>query len=363
MISMSRREFLKYGITGAGMVFLSPFDKWLSRVAAEGFPEGENLGRVSAGKISLWTKPSANSTAISPLYLDTVLVTLREVMGEAPGYALSRRWFETPDGYIYAPSVQPVKNKPNQPVTSLSESSMGKGMWVEVTVPYVDLILMNPPARSPWMGGTDTPRLYYTQVIWVDAIRTTPEGAVQYRINEKFGTYGDIFWAAAEAFRPITKDEIAPINPGAADKKIVVDTGHQTLSCFEGNNEVYFCRISSGQKYDIDGTAVDKWATPVGSHYIWRKLFSIHMTGGTVSSGYDLPGIAWTCLFVGEGVAIHSTFWHNDYGTPRSHGCVNASPEDAKWIFRWTEPSVVYDPGDITIEKMFASTNVVVIEG
>ena len=47
---------------------------------------------------------------------------------------------------------------------------------------------------------------------------------------------------------------------------------------------------------------------------------------------------------------VFSTFWHNNYGEPSSRGCVNASPEDAKWIFRWSLPQVPYDPGDITVE-------------
>ncbi|NOY98449.1 MAG: L,D-transpeptidase [Chloroflexi bacterium] len=49
------------------------------------------------------------------------------------------------------------------------------------------------------------------------------------------------------------------------------------------------------------------------------------------------------------GVAIHSTYWHNNYGVPTSRGCVNARPDDAKWIFRWTQPVVPYDPGDVTV--------------
>ena len=72
------------------------------------------------------------------------------------------------------------------------------------------------------------------------------------------------------------------------------------------------------------------------------------MAGGTVSGGYDTPGVSW-CNFFAEGVAIHSTFWHNDYGVPRSHGCVNVNPEDAKWIFRWSTPTVSLEPGDITV--------------
>jgi len=239
---------------------------------------------------------------------------------------------------------------------------LGRGMWVEVSTPYVDLILANPPARSPWLKDSNFPRLYHSQIMWVDDIRTDLAGQIQYRVNEQYGTYGDIFWANSEAFRPLSADEVEPIHPGAADKRVVVDISHQVLSCYEGNDEVYFCRISSGAKFNAYGEEVEDWATPAGSFYIWRKLISIHMAGGTVAGGYDLPGIGWTSLFKGDGVAIHSTFWHNDFGTPRSHGCVNAGPEDAKWIFRWTEPSVSLDPGDITIQQMFQSTNISVIE-
>jgi lipoprotein-anchoring transpeptidase ErfK/SrfK len=86
------------------------------------------------------------------------------------------------------------------------------------------------------------------------------------------------------------------------------------------------------------------------------------MSGGTTGGGYDLPGIGWTTLFSGNGVAIHATFWHNNFGVPMSHGCVNAKPEDAKWIFRWTSPIVQSDPGDVTV-SMPGGTSVKVIEG
>jgi lipoprotein-anchoring transpeptidase ErfK/SrfK len=66
-------------------------------------------------------------------------------------------------------------------------------------------------------------------------------------------------------------------------------------------------------------------------------------------------------LFVGEGVAIHSTFWHNNFGEPMSHGCINASPQDAKWLFRWTQPAVPIVAGDITISGD-GSTRITVIE-
>jgi len=52
---------------------------------------------------------------------------------------------------------------------------------------------------------------------------------------------------------------------------------------------------------------------------------------------YDLPGVPWVSYFNG-GIAIHGTYWHNDYGRPWSHGCINVLPQDAKWFYRWALP-------------------------
>jgi lipoprotein-anchoring transpeptidase ErfK/SrfK len=60
-------------------------------------------------------------------------------------------------------------------------------------------------------------------------------------------------------------------------------------------------------------------------------------------NGFDLPGIPWVAYFYWSGVAFHGTYWHNDYGRPRSHGCINLTPQAAKWLFRWTTPTVPPD--------------------
>jgi hypothetical protein len=252
-------------------------------------------------------------------------------------------------------------NQLNQPVDSFPQTSGESGMWVEVTIPWVDLILHNPPPRSPWLKENTTPRLYFSQILWVDQIRTDDQNQVWYRLNERYGSYGDIFWAAAEAFRPLMSDELESISPDVEEKRILINLNYQTLSCFEGKHEVFYCRISSGAKFDAEGNPVEKWSTPLGPHPIWRKVISLHMSGGTTGGGYDLPGIGWTTLFVGTGIAIHGTYWHNNFGVPISHGCVNARPEDAKWVFRWTKPDVPYDPGDMTV-SMPGGTKVEVVE-
>lgn len=323
------------------------------------FPEGERLGRVCVGRVDLKLSPDIDSQTIGVLYEDAVVVRLREVVGRYP-LRHTQRWVETGDGYIWSPHLQPVENVSNPPVAELPSTSLGGGMWAEVTVPWVPLTLDNPPARSPWLKNAVSPRLYFSQILWIDAIDQDQNGNVYYRVNERYG-YGDIFWAAAEAFRPLEVEDLSPISEDVEDKKVVVNVSDQSLSCFENGHEVYYCRVSTGAKFDAQGNEVDAWATPIGSHPIWRKLISLHMSGGTTGGGYDLPGIGWTSLFVGNGVAIHSTFWHNNFGVPMSHGCVNAAPRDAKYVFRWVNPPISFDPGDITI-PMPGGTKVNVIE-
>lgn len=359
--ALSRRDFLKTSLLGLGVLVLPA---WLGNTAAANrvlpladFPAGERLGRVLGGKVEVKAKPDDAAPTVKELFEDSVVVWNHELVGSRPLW-ITQRYVETPDGFIYAPNLQMVRNQPNTPITAIPAEG---GMWVEVTVPYVDIVLANPPGRSPWLEHTATPRLYYSQILWVDQIKTNDQGQVVYRISDRYGGFGDFFWAAAEAFRLLTPDELSPINPEAADKLVVVNLASQTLSCMEGNQEVYFCRVSTGPKITSTENPQGKWATPPGQHTIWRKLISVHMTGGTTGGGYDLPGIGWTTLFASKGMAIHSTFWHNNYGFPQSHGCVNCTPDDAKWIFRWSLPGVPMEPGDITISGQ-GSTKVLVAE-
>lgn len=344
---INRRDFLKLSAAGVGSLGLLSFQKLEIQN-----PETEKLGRITVGKMDLKIRPNENSQTVGALYEDAIIPWQREVIGPHPG-RINQRWIETPEGYVWGGFVQPVYNKLNVPVMDLLETSLGSGMWVEVTVPYVDLILENPPARAPWLKYKHSinlaPRFYYSQVIWADQILTDENGQVWYRLNEKFGS-GDIFLARAEGLRPLTQEEVEPINPEVENKRIEVNIWYQTLSCFEGDREVFFSHISSGALFDASGNEVDAWSTPIGESPIWRKGISLPLAGGTASAGWSLPAVGWISLFVGTGVAIHSTFWHNNYGEPSSRGCVNASPEAAKWIFRWSNPPIPYDPGDVTIE-------------
>lgn len=356
---MSRRGFLKAGAVAAGGLALR--GRRLEPPHQD-FPNTDLLGRVAIpGKVEVKVRPDVNAATVQTLYEDAVVPWLRErAVANSKPFFINQRWVETDTGFIWASDLQPVRNLPNVPIDTLPETAIGNGMWTEVTVPWVDIVLGNPPARSPWLKEAINPRLYYSQILWVDQIKKDEKGQVWYRVNEKYG-YGDLMWAHGEAFRPVKPEEMTPINPDVADKRVVVDVTRQTMSCMEAGVEVYFSKVSTGAKFNSAGEVVEKWATPLGAQQIWRKAVSMHMSGGSTGGGYDLPGIGWSTFFNGIGDAIHSTFWHNDFGTPRSHGCVNARPDDAHWVFRWTLPLVEPIPGDVTV-GMPGGTIVEVIE-
>lgn len=312
------------------------------------------MGRVTDPVVELRARPDVDSPSVGKFYEDVVVSWLREVVGVNP-YRVNQRWVETPGGYLWSPLVQPVYNEPNIPVENLPETSMGLGMWVEVTIPWVDVFLDNPSPISPrvtyLVENGRLPRLYFSQILWVDDVRIDERGQSLYHIKEPYGSYGDVFWGPAEAFRPLMAEDMTPVSPEIEDKRIDINLSRQTMSCYEGNREVHFCRISSGR----DGAD-----TPVGNYfYIFWKLVSVHMSAGTAGAGYDLTGIGWPTFFAAGGIAIHSTFWHNNFGVRTSAGCVNARPDDAKFVSRWALPILEYDPGVIDVGSTGVSTTLV----
>jgi hypothetical protein len=359
---ISRREFLKsagLGLAGLALPLNFNFRPWQYTRAVADFPDAPNLARVAVGAINLRSAPSIDAAEIDVLYEDAVVPWLREVVGYNP-YRHNQNFIETPEGYIWSAFIQPVWDLPQEPLAELPvQPTLGKGMWVRVRQPYVDVLLENATPYAFFVklrveAGL-LPRLYYDQVFWVNDLRVDNEGQTWYRLDQKWDR-GDVFWGPAEAFQPMTEADVEPYSPGVEDKVLQVNLNRQTVSAFEEGREVYFCRCSTGQLGEQTQTPVNIYGFP-----IWRKMVSAYMEGNVTGVGYGLAGIGFTTLFTSSGIALHSTFWHNNYGEPTSHGCVNLAPKDAEWIFRWTNPVVGYDPGDVTIAGE-GSTKVVVLE-
>lgn len=339
--SLTRREFLRLGALAAGGAVLPRTPGLVLQANA-----GELLARVTELETVIRTRPRPDAPEVGRVALDEILPLFREVVGQGV-YPHNHVWFETPQGYIWSPDAQPVRNAPNPLLPALPSD----GIWAEISVPFVD------GRAQPDLSAPVRYRLYYSMVLNVNASTTDSDGQTWYRVEDENAV---VMYAPGEAFRPIAPEEIGPLGSPEADKVIRVDLERQDLSALEDGIEVYYCRIASGYAITQEGKRV--WNTPVGQNWTWRKMVSRHMSGGDRVSGYDLPGVGWTILFSGMGAAVHSTYWHNDFGTPRSRGCINVLPEDAKWLFRWSNPAVPYRPGDVTSLFPEPGTPVVVRE-
>jgi lipoprotein-anchoring transpeptidase ErfK/SrfK len=131
---------------------------------------------------------------------------------------------------------------------------------------------------------------------------------------------------------------LAPLSPQvpSQEKRLEVRTAEQVLIAYERNIPVFMARTATGAQFR-DGN----FETPAGRHMTFAKRPGRHMAAGDIASnGYDLPGVPWICYFTESGIALHGTYWHNDFGKKRSHGCINLTPQAAKWVYRWTMPVV-----------------------
>ncbi|MBX3154429.1 MAG: L,D-transpeptidase family protein [Deltaproteobacteria bacterium] len=116
------------------------------------------------------------------------------------------------------------------------------------------------------------------------------------------------------------------------ERWVDVDLDNQILVAFEGELPVYATLVTTG------ATATP---TQTGVYRIWLKESEADMKGLTGEDPYSVATVPWTQFFSDEkGLALHTAYWHDAFGTRRSHGCVNLAPRDARWLYYWSDPQV-----------------------
>ena len=126
--------------------------------------------------------------------------------------------------------------------------------------------------------------------------------------------------------------KFAPIErpAGIAGRWMAVDLFEQTLIAYEDDVPVFATIISSG---------LPDWSTREGIFTIWARLENDSMRGATgAPDAYALEQVPWVMYFDGD-ISLHGSYWHDDFGYRRSHGCVNLSISDARWLYEWTAQS------------------------
>jgi hypothetical protein len=111
----------------------------------------------------------------------------------------------------------------------------------------------------------------------------------------------------------------------------------QSLVMYEGEKPVYATLVSTGA--DGLGDPEETHSTIRGQFLIHTKHVSITMDSDTEGAEFDLRDVPYVQYFK-EGYALHAAFWHDSFGQPYSHGCVNLSPLDARALFHMTNPPV-----------------------
>jgi len=114
----------------------------------------------------------------------------------------------------------------------------------------------------------------------------------------------------------------APAPAPSGSKWISIDLSSQRLTAFVGNTAVWSTAVSTG---------LARTPTPVGRYSIQYKVSSTTMSG----PGYYLTGVPWVMGFIGA-YSIHGAYWHNNFGNPMSHGCVNLPVGSAQWLYNWS---------------------------
>lgn len=337
MMNFNRRTFLKLSSLLMSRALLPPLpptnrytddlpEAQVNRKPLLGFARAINYG------VAVRKEPNLKATMLSTLMPDTVLPMYAEMETDS-GSAHNRLWYEVEGGYVHSALIHPVRWQLQQPVKDAGEH----GFWAEVTVPFTD-------ARSaPSMTAPRTKYRYYSGTVYkiMKVVPSADAGSkdLWYQIEDE--SFPSKYFAPAREMRVIAQAEFSPLSPeiDPADKKLVVNLKEQRVYAYEKDKEVFVSRAATGAVFRSLGDA-GNFATPPGTWFVYRKTPAQHMYGGAAgdSDYFDLPGIPWVSYFITNGIAFHGTYWHNDYGVPRSHGCINVPSPNAKWIWRWSMP-------------------------
>ncbi len=354
--TINRRQVLKLIGAAAAAATLSPTFHALARYPAPPEPDDPDdyvnpdiwvrMGRAIHA-VAFYDEPATSATRLATRSRDQAFLITGDV--RAPFSAHNDLWYKTLLGYVHSAWVLPMRIYPPQPfIRDVGEW----GFWGEVSQVFTEA-----RAQSSVQAGR-VYRFYGGTVYHVVDAFEDEQGTGWYKVYDEFPPTDPTHqWVLARDVRRIPRSEMSPIHPFAGGKRIEVDLSQQVLTCYEGERSVFTTLVASGVgRYE--GDPMTDLATHREETHVLLKQPSRHMCNRPykedqvlVGDIFDLPGIPWNTFFHLSGTAIHGTYWHNDFGMPRSHGCLNVSYDAARWVYRWAHPIASYEDDFIQSDR------------
>ncbi len=335
MTNLNRRDFLK--LSGAALtasVFRPPDPEESQQLKPIG------LGRVTEYRLWAYRDPQPGAAREYAFSRDDVLA-IYDVIRTEGLMAHNPVWELTKYGWVYSSWVQPVEN-----ILNAAERYVPvRGFWAQVSVPYTAM-RSAPDDKAPiWY------RLYYSSMhLVIDIVRDEQGDSWYQLVDDEYPSRRE--FVRAETLRRISPLELTPLSLQVANKRLEVSLKDQMVYAYEDDALVYKAQCATGTTFTIEGVGLADFTTPVGEHAVVRKRPSRHMHGFEGRpDAYDLPGVPYCTYFTEAGAAVHGAYWHNDFGHPRSHGCVNVPPEVARWVYRWSMPFAAYEYALFVVEE------------
>ncbi|HHW87879.1 MAG TPA: L,D-transpeptidase [Chloroflexi bacterium] len=179
----------------------------------------------------------------------------------------------------------------------------------------VAAVLPSLPIKAALPRPVEKPPLPFAEPMVGPLIKRAPMDDIEHRTT---------------AFLP-TPEQLARLTPvefPAESRWIRVDLSEQVVIVYENGRAIRGFVISSG---------LPRTPTVLGEYRIRTKVRAQTMSGGSGAGYYSLPNVQWVQYFYAD-YSFHGTYWHSDFGRPKSHGCINMTNADAKWLFDWAGP-------------------------
>lgn len=308
----------------------------------------EWVAEVTADAISIFAQPDQNSGVRRGAKKGDLL----RVVGVSPGLSGDPYlYWGTTEGFIRLGTIKMPTSGWGPKWTLPTAAEAPHGWWGAINTDAN--IRAGATTHAPIVGGLGSGNM--VKVLSQANGEYVQGSNVWYRIDG--GRYAGA-WVHSSLVQKVAPppSNTAPVpNGNGRGLWLVVDKPASTLTVVQDGKPTFVTYTSLG---------VAGRQTPLGQYATNLKFVADRMTSRTVPDAlnpYDLPAVPFTQYYTSSGAAVHGAYWHDDFGSPHSEGCINLTWADSWYVFNLTKP--VVPPGKLTAQAYDGTATPLIIVG